>query len=121
MQIELLNDNFCVCKIDDVSQADIQSDFFFLAKTDSEISLVCKEFDAPKESVSVDRVWRGLRIVGTLDFSLVGILADISSVLAKAGAPIFAVSTYDTDYILIKQDYLDKALTALEESGYKIC
>ena len=121
MQLRLLQDKFCVCKIDSVSKVDLQSDFFFLAKTDSEISLVCKEADAPKDSAVAEYGWRGLRVVGTLDFSLVGILADISSVLAKAGAPIFAVSTYDTDYILIKQEYLDKALTALEESGYKIC
>ena len=120
MQLELLQDRFCVCKIDSVSQVNTQSDFFFLAKTDSETSLVCKEVDAPKERAVIDKVWRGFRIVGTLDFSLVGILADISSVLAKAGAPIFAVSTYDTDYILVKEEYLDNALIALKDGGYSI-
>ena len=120
MQIELLKDKFCVCKIDDVSQANIKSDFFFLANTDSEVSLVCKEVDAPKDSVAVDRSWRALRIVGTLDFSLVGILSKISTVLANAGVPIFAVSTYDTDYILIKEERVDKACRTLKKSGYSI-
>ncbi len=98
----------------------MQSDFFFLAKTDGEVSLVCKEADVPKDSLAVDSTWRGLRVVGTLDFSLVGILSNISSVLANSGVPIFAVSTYDTDYILIKEQYLDKALTALEKGGYSV-
>ncbi|MDE5756673.1 MAG: ACT domain-containing protein [Clostridia bacterium] len=120
MVLELLQDKFCVCKIDSVKQANIQSDFFFLAKTDGEVSLVCKEADAPKDSAIVEKGWRAMRVVGALDFSLVGILADISSVLAKAGVPIFAVSTYDTDYILIKQEYLEKALSALKDGGYKI-
>lgn len=120
MQLQLLNDKFCICKIDSVKQADLQSDFFFIAKTDEEISLVCKEANAPKNCIKIDKTWRGMRIVGTLDFSLVGVLSDISAVLAKAGAPIFAVSTYDTDYILIKQEYLDKALGALQESGYMV-
>ena len=120
MKLQLIKDKFCVCRIDNVNQVNIQSDFFFLAKTDEEISLVCKEADAPKDCIKIDKTWRGMRIVGTLDFSLVGILSDISAVLAKAGVPIFAVSTYDTDYILIKQEYLDKALSALQESGYTV-
>ncbi|MDE5911669.1 MAG: ACT domain-containing protein [Clostridia bacterium] len=120
MQLELLKDRFCVCKIDSVSQVNMQSDFFFLAKTDSETSLVCKEEDAPKECAVIDKVWRGFRIVGALDFSLVGILADISALLAKAGVPIFAVSTYDTDYILVKEQYIDKALTALKDGAYSL-
>lgn len=120
MQLQLLDDRFCVCKIDGVSQVDFQSDFFFLAKTDFEVSLVCKEKDAPKASMAMDKYWRALRIAGILDFSLVGILSDISSVLANAGVPIFAVSTYDTDYILIREEYLDKALNALKESKYTL-
>ena len=120
MKLQLLKDKFCVCKIDSVKQADIQSDFFFLAKTDGEVSLVCKEIDAPKDCIEVDKTWRGMRIAGTLEFSLVGILSKISAALANAGVPIFAVSTYDTDYILIKEEYLDKALISLQESGYSI-
>ncbi|MDE6475028.1 MAG: ACT domain-containing protein [Clostridia bacterium] len=120
MQLQIIKDRFCVCKIDDVNQVDIQSEFFFLAKTHNETSLVCLEHDAPKDCVAIDRYWRGLCIVGILDFSLVGILADISAVLAKAGVPIFAVSTYDTDYILVKEENFDRALAALKESGYDI-
>lgn len=120
MKLQLLDDRFCVCKIDGVSRFDIQSDFFFLAKTEFELSLVCKEKDAPKDSLAIDKHWRALRVEGTLDFSLVGILSNIASVLAKAGIPIFAVSTYDTDYILLKEGYLDKALNALKEAEYTL-
>lgn len=118
MQLQILKDKFCVCKIDDVNQVNMQSEFFFLAKTHNETSLVCLERDAPKDCKAIDRDWRGVCVVGTLDFSLVGVLAGISAVLAKADVPIFAVSTYDTDYILVKEENFDKALTALKDGGY---
>lgn len=120
MLLEVLQDNFCVCKIDSVSQADIKSDFFFLAKTDGEVSLVCKEQDMPKNCLNIDRDWRGIRVSGTLEFALVGILSKISTVLADAGIPIFAVSTYDTDYILVKENYFANALSVLKDNGYFI-
>ncbi|MDE6472518.1 MAG: ACT domain-containing protein [Clostridia bacterium] len=118
MLLEVLQDNFCVCKINSVSQADMQSDFFFLAKTDGEVSLVCKEQDAPKNCVAIEKDWRGIRVVGALDFALVGILSRLSTILANAGIPIFAVSTYDTDYILVKENCFDKALSVLKDNGY---
>lgn len=120
MQLQIFKDRFCVCKIEDVNQLDIQSEFFFLAKTRNETSLVCKYEDSPKNCVAIDKYWRCFCIVGILDFSLVGILADISAILAKAGVPIFAVSTYNTDYILVKEENFDKALIMLKESGYDI-
>ena len=64
--------------------------------------------------------WRALRVCGELDFSLVGILADITSVLARRGISIFAVSTYDTDYILIKENNFTDAISVLGESGYTV-
>ena len=118
MQLQLLKDRFFVCKIDDLNQVDFKSGFFFFAKTLNETSLVCLENDAPKDCIAIDRYWRGFYVVGTLDFSLVGVLADISTVLAKADVPIFAVSTYDTDYILVKEENFDRALTALKDGGY---
>jgi hypothetical protein len=62
--------------------------------------------------------WRAMRVVGTLDFSLTGILSGIATALADAKIGIFAVSTYDTDYILVKQENLDRAVEALKEAGY---
>ena len=117
MVLELLEDDFSVCKIDEVKQVNLQSDFFFLAKTDGETSLVCKEQDVPKNCQTVSDNWRAMRVVGSLDFALVGILSRLASALAKAKVPIFAVSTFDTDYILVKEEYIDEAVSALKAEG----
>lgn len=92
----------------------------FFSKTADELSLVCPEADLPAAVLQCERGWRALKICGTLDFGLVGILAKISGLLAEAGISIFAVSTYNTDYILIKAAHLDKAVTALSTNGYQI-
>ncbi len=84
------------------------------------MSLVCKEQDEPKNCLNIDRDWRGIRVSGTLEFALVGILSKISTVLANADIPIFAVSTYDTDYILVKENYFANALSVLKDNGYFI-
>ena len=118
MVLQLIDDNFCVCKINSVEQVNLLSDFFFFAKTDGETSLVCKEQDVPKDCQNTSGIWRAMRVVGTLDFALVGILSRIASILAKADVPIFAVSTFDTDYILVKENYIDKAIGTLKENGY---
>ena len=78
------------------------------------------EADLPAAVLQCERGWRALKICGVLDFALVGILAKISSLLANAGISIFAVSTYNTDYILIKESHLQKAAAALRTNGYQI-
>lgn len=93
---------------------------FFFSKTAEELSLVCPETDLPATVLQCERGWRALKICGALDFTLVGILAKISSLLANAGISIFAVSTYNTDYILIKEAHLQKAAAALRTNGYQI-
>ena len=82
--------------------------------------LVCPETDLPAAVLQCERGWRALKICGVLDFALVGILAKISSLLANAGISIFAVSTYNTDYIFIKESHLQKAAAALRTNGYQI-
>ena len=84
------------------------------------MSLVCPETDLPAAVLQCERGRRALKICGVLDFALVGILAKISSLLANAGISIFAVSTYNTDYILIKESHLQKAAAALRTNGYQI-
>lgn len=120
MKLKKLVFDITVCKLEDVSSVDLSREFFFLGKTDEEISLVCKTEDAPSNTIERDDGWRGFRIEGVLDFSLIGILSKISSILAENKIGIFAVSTYNTDYILVKKENFDLAMTVLAEAGYEI-
>ena len=109
-----------VCKLASTASLDLARPFYFIGRTEDEISLVCQTKDAPDEAIQREDGWRGFRVDGALVFSLVGILARISSVLAENGISIFAVSTYDTDYILVKGERFDEALRALTQAGYDI-
>ena len=120
MEIKALADLFSVCKVEAVTQIDLNKDFCFMAKTDEELSLVCPTKDVPSVTSARDDGWRGFRIQGTLDFSLIGILAKISAILAEQRIGIFAISTYNTDYIFVKEENFAKALQSLAEHGYKV-
>jgi hypothetical protein len=85
----------------------------FLAITDREISLVCPESRVPPDALDVNRGWSLFRVAGTMDLGLVGVLAHISTRLAAAEIPIFAISTHATDHFLVKADRLPAALAAL--------
>ena len=120
LEIQKLSYRLTVCKVKSVSDIDMDSEFFFIGKTDEEISLVCRTEDTPQETVERDDGWRGFRISGVLDFSLIGILSKLLGILAEKKIGIFAVSTYNTDYILVKEENFEKALLALEEEGYTV-
>lgn len=120
MTLDSIDGLFSVCKLEKISSALPDTDFIFFARTDSELSLVCPTDSVPDGVLRREDGWRALRVRGELDFSLVGILADITSVLARRGISIFAVSTYDTDYILIKENNFADAISALGESGYTV-
>ena len=120
MELKKLNDPLTVCKVKSVSDIDLTKDFYFIGKTDEEISLVCPTVDTPAETTARDDGWKGFRIQGMLDFSLIGILSKLSAVLAENAIGIFAVSTYNTDYILTKADNFDNALKVLADAGYEI-
>ena len=117
MTLELLTQYFTVCKVPTLSSELLQEEFCFVGKTDSELSLVCRTSAVPAETNAREDGWRALRVAGTMEFSLVGILAELSGVLAAAGVSIFAVSTYDTDYILVKEPQLQPAVDALSDRG----
>lgn len=120
MNIKALPYDLTVCKLKDTTSIDLNKDFFFLGKTDEEISLVCKTEDTPTNTTDRDDGWKGMRIEGVLDFSLIGILSKLSGILAENGIGIFAVSTYNTDYILVKEENFEKALAALAKAGYMV-
>ena len=120
MELKGMAYELTVCKVADVSDIDMTTEFYFIGKTDEEISLVCKTEDTPSNTIDRDDGWRGFRIQGILDFSLIGILSKLSGILAQHHIGIFAVSTYNTDYILVKDENYDKALAILASEGYTV-
>ena len=120
MELKKIEYNLTVCKVRDVSDIDTTAEFFFIGKTDEELSLVCKTEDTPVDTIERDDGWKAFRIQGTLDFSLIGILSKLSGILANHKIGIFAVSTYNTDYILVKEENYAKALEVLDDEGYTI-
>ena len=118
MNLQVLPQAFTVCQISDVSGVDFSREFVFLSRTDEELSLVCETSFVPANTLAREDGWRGFRVCGVLEFSLVGILAELSGILAKSGISIFAVSTYNTDYIFTKADVFDRAMAALSAAGY---
>lgn len=120
MKLKVLDANLSVCKVKALGDISAFGEYCFAAVTDEEISLVCKTERVPRETTAREDGWRGFRIEGELDFSLIGILAKISGILAENKIGIFAVSTYNTDYILTKEENFERALSALGSAGYDI-
>jgi len=120
VEIQILAHNFTVCKVENAEDIDMHRDFCFVGKTDEEISLVCPTEIVPQTTTAREDGWKGFRIQGVLDFSLVGILSEISALLAKNHISIFAISTYNTDYIFVKEKNLEKACTVLASAGYSV-
>ncbi len=120
MELKIINQGFSICKVEDLSQIDYSDKFCFLGKTDEELSLVCSTDLIPKNAIEFDNGWKRFRIQGVLDFSLIGILSKISTLLANNKIGIFAVSTYNTDYILTKEENFEKSIMILQQNGYVI-
>ncbi len=120
MELKRIDHKLSVCKVTEVSNINMNADFYFIGKTDEELSLVCKTEDTPQNTIERDDGWKGFRIQGVLDFSLIGILSKLSGVLAEHKIGIFAVSTYNTDYFLVKEENYERALTVLASEGYTI-
>ena len=120
MKLKKMPFDLTVCRLKDISDINLSAAFFFIGRTDEELSLVCRTEDVPENTPEREDGWRGFRIEGVLDFSLIGILSKISAILAENGIGIFAVSTYKTDYILTKKENFDRAMDALSNAGYEV-
>ena len=120
MTLQVLPQAFTVCKPADAADINLNEPFCFAARTDSELSLVCPTARAPSRTLAREDGWRAFRVAGTMEFSLVGVLSRITGQLAEQGIAVFAVSTFDTDYVLVKAECLTAALTALAEDGYQV-
>ena len=119
MQIKKLDCDFSICKLRDCSKINLEAEYCFIGKTDEEISLVCPSDGVPENATVRDDNWKAFKVQGVLDFALVGVLSKISTLLAENGIPIFALSTYNTDYIFTKKQHFKKALEVLSASGYE--
>lgn len=120
MELKRLPYDLTVCKVESIEDIDLNAGFCFVGRTDEEISLVCVTEDAPADTVEREDGWKGFRIQGVLDFSLIGILASLSGILAENGIGIFAVSTFNTDYILVKSENFETAMKVLADAGYTV-
>lgn len=121
MQLKILNNKLKVVKLksnETVPEIVYKQEFYSITKTDDELSIVLDESIEIQSDIVEDN-WRAIKIVGTLDFALIGILSKISTILAQSKISIFAISTYNTDYILVKADKLEKAIKVLEQNEYK--
>ena len=121
LTLSLLPDTLAVCQL--AAAAPIPSwvtngNFVSLTRTRDELSIVCAQRDVPND-IRCERDWRALKVEGPLDFALTGILASLAAPLADAGISIFAVSTFDTDYVLVKANMLAHAINVLKHSGHQ--
>ncbi|MTK13691.1 MAG: ACT domain-containing protein [Clostridiaceae bacterium] len=122
LTMKLLKEKYGVCRLGKtqlIPEWAQNSDFFSITRTSDELSIVCIEESIP-DNVKCEKDWRILKIEGPLDFSLIGILASISKILAQKGISIFAISTYDTDYILVKNKDIDNAIKSLIKERYEV-
>jgi hypothetical protein len=121
LNLKIQKGNYAVCLLGKDSKIPewANGEFFSITKTEDELSIVCKEEIVP-ESIKCEKGWVRIKVIGPLDFSLTGILASLADPLAFAGISIFAISTFDTDYLLIKKDMIEKAKQVLLAEGHNI-
>jgi hypothetical protein len=121
LALSLLSDTFAICRLE--PEADIPSwalagDFFSVTRTKEELSLVCPQEIVP-EGTRCEKGFRCIKVGGPLDFSLTGILSSLTIPLAQAGISVLALSTFDTDYLLVKEAQVDRAIQKLSQAGYR--
>lgn len=122
LTLALLSDSFAVCRLradENIPNWALSSSFCSLTRTPDELSVVCSQELVPEEVQAV-RGWRSLKVEGKLDLTLVGILSSLTSSLAHVGIVVFVISTYDTDYVFVKEGDLDRAVTALRNAGHDV-
>lgn len=120
MTIKKLDCDFSICKLKDYSKINLEAEYYFIGKTDEENSLVCPTHTVPDNSIERDDGWKAFKVQGVLDFALIGILSEISTLLAENGIGIFVLSTFNTDYILTKKENFQRSLKVLADAGYEI-
>ena len=121
LELSLMPDRLAVCRLDSTDESELRatSGGFSVTRTEEELSLV-RAAEAVPSDARAERGWRALRIAGTVDFALTGVLASVLAPLGDAGVSIFAVSTYDTDYVLVREGDVERAVEALAAAGHQV-
>ncbi len=120
LTLTILPDQFAVCRLSPGADVPVWSrneEFYSITRSREELSIVCLSKNVP-ENIRAEYDWRALKVRGPLDFSLTGILAAIIDPLSEAKIPIFAISTYDTDYVFVREDSLSQVVAILSEEGH---
>ena len=120
MEIIKLKQKFNCCKLVNYNEIDLNNNYIFIAKTQDENSIFCPEELTPKNVIKKESGFICLQIVGTLDFSLIGIIYNIAKIFAELKIPVCVNSTFDTDYFFIKDNDSIKAIKYLKENNYNI-
>lgn len=118
MKLTLLEPSFSVIQVKNIDPSMLKIVPLFFAQTSEELSLVLPTTNVPSETINREDGWKAIKIIGVLDFSMIGIIARISSLLAEESISIFALSTFNTDYILIKEHQVRQARTVLTDNDY---
>jgi hypothetical protein len=122
LSLSALQGRFAICRLDpdtEVAGKGSGGGFYSITRTADELSIVCLETDAPKQA-RCEAGWRCLKLHGPFAFSATGVLASLAEPLARAGVGIFVISTFDTDYLLVKDQDLDMSVAALTEAGHRV-
>lgn len=122
LSLKILPDRLSVCRFEPIAALPDwidRSAFYSITRTEEELTLVCREALVPA-GTKCESGWRCIRVQGVLDFSEIGIMFSITQPLAKSGVSVFVISTYDTDYFLVKEKQLPKAIDALTAYGHQI-
>ena len=118
MKLKKLNRNLSVCKLASPDNVDLTKDFYFLSKTRRDVTLVCNTSEAPEDCIAREDGWKAFVIDEVMDLNTVGVMAELSGILAKQKISIYALSSYSTDYILVKEHQFEAATFALAQEGY---
>lgn len=119
LELKLIPGSFTVCQVNDISEIQFDRQYVFVGKTEEELSLVCQTEDVPEYCNKREDGWKAFRVEGVLEFSLIGIIAGISKLLAEYQISIYVVSTYNTDYVFVKDQYFTRTIQILSEAGYR--
>ena len=122
LQLALLSETLAICRLDPgapIPEWAQGENFLSISRTTDELSVICSQGQVP-EGVKKDGGWRCFKVEGTLDVPITGVLAALTTPLAFEGISVFAVSTFDTDYLLVQKKYLEKAITVLIRSGHHV-
>ncbi len=127
LNLRVLPDTFAVCRLDPscaipdwAACDDAAGEFISITRTADALSIVCRESRVPNAGITCERSWRALQLQGPFDFEQIGILASVARPLAEARVSILAISTYDTDYVLVKAAQLEQAILALTRFGHVV-